>query len=324
MGLDRPVVIFVVPLKIASESKTVIADFKPIPSPPIQPSAGHLSAAHWAEPAQLHRPLYPARRAAADSAGIPRERPADGFADHGSVCVLYAGWRRSRAGWATASAASLLLLAAQFCGAWPRWGPSGFTSYWTFYVRQALVGVGEATFGIFAPAVLADFYPERDRNRILSVFYLAIPLGAALGYLAGGEMGSMWGWRAPFLVCAIPGLVIAALYMGFGREPVRGSSDHLRATADRPQSGDLSQSGVSDGDVGAGYADVCDGRHFGLGAHVSASDVGLSVANASLTVGAITVVDGIAGTLIGGWLAQMLAAHQLPRALPALVLERGC
>jgi len=61
------------------------------------------------------------------------------------------------------------------------------------------------------PAVLADFYPERDRNRILSIFYLAIPVGAALGYLAGGEMGSLWGWRAPFFVCAIPGLAIAAL-----------------------------------------------------------------------------------------------------------------
>ena len=52
------------------------------------------------------------------------------------------------------------------------------------------MGVGEATFGIFAPAVLADFYPERDRNRILSIFYLAIPVGAALGYLAGGELGT--------------------------------------------------------------------------------------------------------------------------------------
>ena len=65
--------------------------------------------------------------------------------------------------------------------------------YWTLYVRHALVGVGEATFGIFAPAVLADFYPERDRNRILSIFYLAIPVGAALGYLAGGQLGSRVG-----------------------------------------------------------------------------------------------------------------------------------
>ena len=76
--------------------------------------------------------------------------------------------------------------------------------YTTLYIRHALVGVGEATFGIFAPAVLADFYPERERNRILSIFYLAIPVGAALGYLAGGQMGPLWGWRAPFLSAPFP------------------------------------------------------------------------------------------------------------------------
>ena len=54
---------------------------------------------------------------------------------------------------------------------------SGFAhSYWSLFTRRALVGVGEATFCIYAPAVLSDFYPERDRNRILSIFYLAIPV----------------------------------------------------------------------------------------------------------------------------------------------------
>src|SRR5215469_9673413 len=86
-------------------------------------------------------------------------------------------------------------------------GTAWVHNYWGMYVRHALVGVGEASFGIYAPAVLADFYPERERNRILSIFYLAIPVGAALGYLAGGQLGSSQGWRAPFYLCAIPGLV---------------------------------------------------------------------------------------------------------------------
>ena len=143
-------------------------------------------------------------------------------------------------------------------------------SYWTFYIRQALVGMGEATFSIFAPAVLADFYPERDRNRVLSIFYLAIPVGAALGYLAGGELGTMWGWRAPFFICAIPGLVIAALYAGFGREPVRGvigPRPRHRQSRYRPRN--LPQSGLSHRHPGPGHAHLCHGRHLGLGAHVS-------------------------------------------------------
>jgi len=93
--------------------------------------------------------------------------------------------------------------------------------YQTLYIRHALVGVGEATFAFLAPTVLADFYPARERNRILSIFYLAIPVGAALGYLAGGQIGSHWGWRAPFLVCGAPGIVVAALYGLWGSEPLR-------------------------------------------------------------------------------------------------------
>ena len=178
--------------------------------------------------------------------------------------------------------------------------------YWTFYMRQAFVGIGEATFSIFAPAVLADFYPERERNRILSIFYLAIPVGAALGYLAGGELGTLWGWRAPFFVCSIPGLVIAILYMGFGREPVRGASDHLKATTNRATAlGIFRNPAFLTGTLGLATLTFAMG---GISAWMPTflhRNAGLSVANSSLTVGAITVVDGIAGTLIGGWLAQI-------------------
>ncbi len=177
--------------------------------------------------------------------------------------------------------------------------------YWTLYIRHALVGVGEATFGIFAPAVLADFYPERDRNRILSIFYLAIPVGAALGYLAGGQLGSLWGWRAPFFVCAIPGILIAGLYWWLGSEPVRGASDHVRPTADRATVlGLFRNPAYLTATFGLATLTFAMG---GISAWVPTflnRSAGLSVGNASLVVGAATVIDGIAGTLIGGWVAQ--------------------
>jgi MFS family permease len=177
--------------------------------------------------------------------------------------------------------------------------------YTTLYIRHALVGVGEATFGIFAPTVLADFYPERERNRILSIFYIAIPVGAALGYLAGGQMGPLWGWRAPFLICAIPGLIVAALYWFIGREPVRGASDHRKAT---PGRGTFAGLFINPAFLTAtfGLATLT----FAMGG-ISAwvpeflrRSRGLSVSHASQLVGASTVLDGIAGTLIGGMIAQ--------------------
>ncbi|MGA2849423.1 MAG: MFS transporter [Terracidiphilus sp.] len=184
-------------------------------------------------------------------------------------------------------------------------GTAWVHSYQTLFIRHALVGVGEATFGIFAPAVLADFYPEKERNRILSIFYTAIPVGAALGYVAGGQMGSWWGWRAPFFVCAVPGLVIAALYGWVGREPERGASDHERKTVERGTVGGLFRNGAFlTATFGLAMLTFAMG---GISAWMPTylhRGAGMTVGQASLAMGAVTVVDGIAGTLVGGWLAQ--------------------
>lgn len=184
-------------------------------------------------------------------------------------------------------------------------GTAWVHSYWTLYIRHALVGVGEASFGIYAPAVLSDFYPERERNRILTIFYLAIPVGAALGYLAGGELGTRLGWRQPFFLCAIPGLIIAALYGWIGVEPERGASDHIRATHDRATFwGLFSNPAFLTATFGLAMLTFAMG---GISAWVPTflhRFSGLSVANSSLAVGGITVIDGIAGTVTGGWIAQ--------------------
>ena len=177
--------------------------------------------------------------------------------------------------------------------------------YTTLYIRHALVGVGEATFGIFAPAVIADFYPERERNRVLSIFYIAIPVGAAIGYLAGGQLGSLWGWRAPFLICGIPGLIVAALYLFIGHEPQRGASDNLRPTADRSTFlGLFRNSAFLAGTFGLATLTFAMGGISAWMPEFLRRSAGFSVASASQVVGAITVITGIAGTLIGGWIAQ--------------------
>jgi predicted MFS family arabinose efflux permease len=153
--------------------------------------------------------------------------------------------------------------------------------------------------------VLADFYPERDRNRVLSIFYIAIPVGAALGYIAGGQMGSLWGWRAPFLICAIPGLVVAGLYAWLGREPVRGASDHLKATTDRATVWGLFRNpAYLSGTFGLAALTFAMGGISNWIPEFLHSPIGLSVAHASQVAGATTVLDGIAGTIVGGWIAQ--------------------
>src|SRR5579864_838854 len=105
-------------------------------------------------------------------------------------------------------------------------------NYNELLLRHVIVGIGEATFVAISPAFLADLYPEQIRRRVMGLFYLATPVGSALGYIVGGFLGHRYGWRAPFLTCAVPGFLLGAAVLGL-REPSRGASDHLADTFER-------------------------------------------------------------------------------------------
>src|SRR5437763_6380368 len=105
-------------------------------------------------------------------------------------------------------------------------------TYGELLLRHTLVGVGEATFVTIAPTFVADLFSEDKRGRILGVFYLAIPVGSAAGYLLGGYLAPGHGWRFPFYIAAAPGFVLALL-VSFLQEPERGRFDTLKETAAR-------------------------------------------------------------------------------------------
>ncbi len=99
-------------------------------------------------------------------------------------------------------------------------------------IRHTLVGIGEASFVILSPTFIADMFPENQRGRVMGIFYLAIPVGTALGYVLGGIMGPAYGWRAPFYVGAAP-VVLLAFLLAFVPEPALGQFDTPEKTPDR-------------------------------------------------------------------------------------------
>src|SRR2546423_11869105 len=97
-------------------------------------------------------------------------------------------------------------------------------SFAALFVARAAVGIGEAAYGTISPALLADYFPRERRGRVLAVFFAAIPVGSALGYIVGGLADRYLGWRAAFFVAGIPGLVLAALVLRL-YDPPRGAQD---------------------------------------------------------------------------------------------------
>ena len=77
-------------------------------------------------------------------------------------------------------------------------------SHGELLIGRAAVGVGEASYGSVAPALLSDAFPAAQRGRALAFFSMAIPVGSALGYLLGGLLQRALGWRAAFFIVGAP------------------------------------------------------------------------------------------------------------------------
>src|SRR6185369_15022579 len=184
---------------------------------------------------------------------------------------------------------------------------AGFApGYRTLLAARATVGIGEASFGTVSPGLIADFFAKEQRGQILSWFYVAIPVGSALGYLLGGVLGQRYGWHAAFLLVGAPGLLLA-LPIALLRAPERGGG----AEASEPRAGLLRQ-----------YGPLFKNRSFvsnTLGMAAMTFAIGglaqwmpsflyrahsLDVARGNTLFGATTVLAGILGTLAGGWLGD--------------------
>src|SRR3989475_8427871 len=89
---------------------------------------------------------------------------------------------------------------------------------------RSCVGVGEAAYATISPALLSDYFPRTQRGRAFAIFYVAIPVGAAAGYLLGGTLERAFGWRAAFYAVGLPGIVLALLALRVP-DPVRGATE---------------------------------------------------------------------------------------------------
>lgn len=195
---------------------------------------------------------------------------------------------------------------------------SGFTlltwlvrDYNQLLFRHTIVGIGEASYATIAPTLVADLFPVEKRGRMLSIFYLGLPLGSALGILLGGPLGERFGWRVPFMLAGIPGFLMA-LILFFLPEPERGRTDTTIAPS-------LERSTLSGLFRNGAFITACLGMAMYTFA-VGGLQVwiptflhrvrGMSVSRAAITFGLIAAVNGIVATLLGGWIGdRMLKRH---------------
>jgi len=202
------------------------------------------------------------------------------------------------------------------------------TSFGMLIFCRVLVGVGEAAWGPIAPTILADMYPVSKRGTVMAWFNVALPVGSALGYVIGGQvaklmdgygpeigLGAREGWRWAFLIVVPPG-VLLGLWSFFRKDPPRGASDagghgHRFRIRDfkllfRIPSYLYNLAGMTCMTFAIG------GMAFWMPTYIlqyrmggTAADTD-KLAEVNLIFGVITVVTGLAGTIVGGYLGDWL------------------
>src|SRR5205809_1593035 len=203
---------------------------------------------------------------------------------------------------------------------------AGFTAdFVQLLIARAWVGIGEAAYATISPALLSDYFPRSQRGRAFAVFYVAIPVGSAAGFLLGGTLERAFGWRAAFYAVGLPGIVLALLALRVP-DPVRGATEETSSLgrgrrdsqqADAPGEGfstrtlsDLFRNKAYVGTVlgYAAYTFALGGLAFFMPTYFERVR-GLELARADFIVGGVTVLAGLSGTFLGGYLGDWMAAR---------------
>ena len=190
-------------------------------------------------------------------------------------------------------------------------GGSGLAATFTIlFATRIFVGIGEGGYGPAAPTILADLFPIEIRGRVMAIFYTAIPVGSALGYVIGGVVGAHLGWRWAFYLVTLPGLLLGLLCF-WQRDP-RVSEHHLAQESSRRGIGDYlklfrTRSYLINCVAQTLMTFVTGGLGFWAAAYLryrnQSPDVGMTI------FGLIMVVAGLVSTLLGGIIADRLRSR---------------
>jgi MFS family permease len=207
---------------------------------------------------------------------------------------------------------------------------TGFaTSFWEIVAYRVAIGVGEASYATLSPGLLSDVFPPDRRNNAFTIFYVAIPFGAALGVMIGSWIGANYGWHYAFIWTGAPGLLLALVLVPF-REPARGEAEGKQESAEfqtKPSTKDvLGLFAIRD------YNLICWGYAaftFAMGAYAHWAPTFLTRVHhvpqeeAGRFFGMVMVVAGLFGTFLGGfastwWRKRNPAAYALTIGLSTL------
>jgi MFS family permease len=199
-------------------------------------------------------------------------------------------------------------------------------NYWQLFAARLGVGMGEATLSPAAVSMISDLFPKDRRALPISLYAAGVNSGAAMANIFGGMavgfamsggaatlplLGTLKSWQLAFVLVGLPGLLVALLGLTF-REPARHDCAAAHHTV-----GDLfaylNRHRVAYGCliVGASFAAMATFGAFSWVPALYARRFGWGPARIGPWMGLITLVCGVGGLLLGGYIAGLMVQKKV-------------
>jgi predicted MFS family arabinose efflux permease len=213
---------------------------------------------------------------------------------------------------------------------------SGLAQNYTHLLLARIgVGIGEAGGSPPAHSMISDYYPPHRRATALAVYSTGIHIGVLLGFVFGGLLSQVYGWRTAFMLVGLPGVAFALLFVLTVREPQRGRWE-TGSTAAGQRPGMRETVGVLASfpsfwllAAGCGVAAFIGYGNGNFAPSYLIRNHGFSVGEVGVVLAIFGGGAGLLGTFLGGFLADRLAARDkrwylwLPAVASALALPLG-
>lgn len=191
----------------------------------------------------------------------------------------------------------------------------------SLFFARAIVGLGGAAAATASAALVADYYPGRRRSVAMSILMVGLAVGGVMGILAAGQLEHAYGWRVAFITLGFPGFLLAALVLRIkdptrpappsrlGPEALYATFRELEGAAKRI----LRTPTLVAVFVGGALISFGMNGLVGWAPTFLSRELSLSTREATLILGTYGLAAGIAGTLVGGAIADALQ-RRMPSA----------
>jgi predicted MFS family arabinose efflux permease len=184
-------------------------------------------------------------------------------------------------------------------------------SFGSFMFGRVGVAFGESALTPAAHSMIADNFPERQRAKVIAIYFSGIAIGSFLALFVGGFLADRYGWRSAMYAVSASGFVLALLMLTTVREPVREPKDPTRNRSEGSVVALFAHPGIRNTIIGGTILGVAGGAHSAWTAAYIMRTFGLSASATGASYGVLTGVVALTGTLLGGFLASWLSGKDI-------------